>query len=70
MKKHTMCPHFRQEHGDENYQIRCGCLAPGKCLHMVFADKHFLIRWRDEKCNGFWADCPVAKMIEDNAFEG
>lgn len=62
--KKTMCPYYRQEYGDENYQIRCDGLTPGICLHMVFADKSFLILWREEKCEGFWMECPVAKEIE------
>lgn len=65
--KNTMCPHYRQEHGDENYQIRCDGLAPGRSLHMVFADKSFLIMWREEKCKALWMECPVAKMLEQNA---
>lgn len=65
--KNTMCPHYRQERGDENYQIRCDGFAPGICPHMVFADKSLLIMWRDKKCKGFWMECPVAKVLEQNS---
>lgn len=64
VSQNARCPYYRSEQRKENYKLRCQGPMPGTWLHMVFADRAELLKWRDERCKGCWRECPVARMLE------
>lgn len=64
ISQNARCPHYRSEQRSDGYRLRCEGLVPGSWIHMVFADRTELIRWRDEKCKRCWRECPIAGMLE------
>lgn len=62
--KDARCPYYRSEQRNDDYRIRRDGVTPGSWLHIVFADKKYLITYRDDHCKRCWQECQVAQMLE------
>ena len=58
--EHVQCPYYRK---DAVQSVHCEGVTDGTALHLGFATKEQLRRYKRAFCRNVWQSCMIAKML-------